>query len=241
MKPGDHVVCSWLPYCGSCRRCTAGRPVVCERLAVFDEGFLADGTTRFSHTGTRIHHNVPSSFAERSVVPANTVFPVDPSLAARTGRPARMRGHDRRRRGAEHREGAPGRLGPRDRVRRRRALGDPGCADRGCLADRRGRRRGAEARDRQGARRDRDGARRPRPRPGRVRPRHRVPRAPRDHRTGDARRGARRDDRPRRDGRARRSRDRSTRSAPRPRSSRSSVRGTAAWCRRATCRCSRTC
>jgi S-(hydroxymethyl)glutathione dehydrogenase / alcohol dehydrogenase len=54
--------------------------VVCERLAVFDEGFLGDGTTRFSHAGTRIHHNVPSSFAERSVVPANTVFPVDPSL-----------------------------------------------------------------------------------------------------------------------------------------------------------------
>jgi S-(hydroxymethyl)glutathione dehydrogenase / alcohol dehydrogenase len=80
VKPGDHVVCSWLPYCGSCRRCTAGRPVVCERQAIFDEGFLADGTTRFSHAGTRIHHNVPSSFAERSVVPANTVFPVDPSL-----------------------------------------------------------------------------------------------------------------------------------------------------------------
>ena len=80
VKPGDHVVCSWLPYCGSCRRCTAGRPVVCERLSVFDEGFLGDGTTRFSHAGTRIHHNVPSSFAERSVVPANTVFPVDPSL-----------------------------------------------------------------------------------------------------------------------------------------------------------------
>jgi len=53
---------------------------VCERLAVFDDGFLADGTTRFSRAGTRIHHNVPSSFAERSVVPANTVFPVDPSL-----------------------------------------------------------------------------------------------------------------------------------------------------------------
>ena len=80
VKPGDHVVCSWLPYCGSCRRCTSGRPVVCERLGVFDAGFLADGTTRLSHGQTRIHHNVPSSFAERSVVPANTVFPVDASL-----------------------------------------------------------------------------------------------------------------------------------------------------------------
>ena len=80
LAPGDHVVCSWLPYCGSCRRCRAGRPVVCERLEVFDRGFLADGTTRFSSGGTRIHHNVPSSFAERSVVPASTLFPVDPSL-----------------------------------------------------------------------------------------------------------------------------------------------------------------
>lgn len=80
VAPGDHVVCSWLPYCGSCRRCTSGRPVLCERLAIFDEGFLSDGTTRFSIGETRIHHNVPSSFAERSVVPANTLFPVDPRL-----------------------------------------------------------------------------------------------------------------------------------------------------------------
>jgi S-(hydroxymethyl)glutathione dehydrogenase / alcohol dehydrogenase len=81
LRPGNHVVCSWLPYCGSCRRCTSGRPAVCERLQVFDEGYLGDGTTRFFSKGNvRIRHNVPSSFAERSVVPANTVFPVDPAL-----------------------------------------------------------------------------------------------------------------------------------------------------------------
>jgi S-(hydroxymethyl)glutathione dehydrogenase/alcohol dehydrogenase len=80
LAPGDHVVCSWLPSCGSCRRCAAGRPVVCERLGIFDAGFLADGTTRFRHGTTPIHHNVPSSFAERSVVPATTVFRVDPRL-----------------------------------------------------------------------------------------------------------------------------------------------------------------
>jgi S-(hydroxymethyl)glutathione dehydrogenase/alcohol dehydrogenase len=81
VSPGDHVVCSWLPYCGTCRRCVSGRPVLCERQAVFDAGFLADGTTRFrTSDGTRIHHNVPSSFAERSVVPANTAFAVDAAL-----------------------------------------------------------------------------------------------------------------------------------------------------------------
>lgn len=81
VSPGDHVVCSWLPYCGSCRRCVAGRPALCERLERFDAGFLSDGTTRFhAADGTRVNHNVPSSFAERSVVPANTVFRVDPAL-----------------------------------------------------------------------------------------------------------------------------------------------------------------
>jgi S-(hydroxymethyl)glutathione dehydrogenase/alcohol dehydrogenase len=80
LEPGDHVVCSWLPCCGECRRCAAGRPVLCERLALFDAGFLADGTTRFHRGDTRIHHNVPSSFAELSVVPASTAIKVDPAL-----------------------------------------------------------------------------------------------------------------------------------------------------------------
>ena len=47
---------------------------------MFDRGFLSDGTTRYSSGGMRIHHNVPSSHAERSVVPATTLFPVDPAL-----------------------------------------------------------------------------------------------------------------------------------------------------------------
>jgi S-(hydroxymethyl)glutathione dehydrogenase/alcohol dehydrogenase len=80
LAPGDHVVCSWIPYCGSCARCVAGRPALCERLEAFDAGFLADGTTRFHVGSERIHHNVPSSFAERVVVPANTAIPVDPAL-----------------------------------------------------------------------------------------------------------------------------------------------------------------
>lgn len=80
LEAGDHVVLSWLPYCGTCRRCASGHPARCERLGVFDAGFLADGTTRFSKGDLRIKHNVPSSFAERSVVPANTAVKVDPSI-----------------------------------------------------------------------------------------------------------------------------------------------------------------
>lgn len=80
LSPGDHVVCSWIPYCGTCRRCASGRPALCERLDAFNSGLLADGTTRFHKDGERIHHNVPSSFAERSVVPAHAVIEVDRAL-----------------------------------------------------------------------------------------------------------------------------------------------------------------
>jgi Zn-dependent alcohol dehydrogenase len=80
LHPGDHVVLSWLPYCGTCGRCASGRPNLCERLGVFDAGFLGDGTVRFHKGDVPIHSNVPSSFAERTVVPAGTAIPVDPSL-----------------------------------------------------------------------------------------------------------------------------------------------------------------
>ncbi len=80
LAPGDHVALSWLPYCGTCPRCAAGHPARCERLEVFDQGYLADGTTRFSNGDLRIKHNVPSSFAERSVVPATTAVKVDASI-----------------------------------------------------------------------------------------------------------------------------------------------------------------
>ena len=80
LAPGDHVVLSWLPYCGACRRCAAGRPNLCERLANFDRGLLADGTSRYRVGDVTVHHNVPSSFAEMAVVPANTAIRVDRSI-----------------------------------------------------------------------------------------------------------------------------------------------------------------
>lgn len=80
LTPGDHVVLSWLPYCGTCRRCAAGRPNLCERMASFDAGFMADGTSRYRRGDVLIHHNVPSSFAERAVVPAQTAIKVDPAI-----------------------------------------------------------------------------------------------------------------------------------------------------------------
>jgi S-(hydroxymethyl)glutathione dehydrogenase / alcohol dehydrogenase len=80
VAPGDHVVLSWLPYCGRCRFCAAGRANLCEDLGWSLGGTMMDGTTRFHRDGVRIHHYNTSSFAERTVVPAQTAIPVDRSL-----------------------------------------------------------------------------------------------------------------------------------------------------------------
>jgi S-(hydroxymethyl)glutathione dehydrogenase/alcohol dehydrogenase len=68
---GDHVVLALVPSCGACRACRSGRQNFCElagRMAA--TGTLADGTSRLSLDGTRLHHfNSVSSFAEYAVVP----------------------------------------------------------------------------------------------------------------------------------------------------------------------------
>jgi Zn-dependent alcohol dehydrogenase len=80
VRPGDHVVLTWLPFCGRCRWCRAGRPNLCGDLAWSDAGFLRDGTTRLHRGDLRIHHSTASTYAEKTVVPAETAVLVDPSL-----------------------------------------------------------------------------------------------------------------------------------------------------------------
>ena len=71
---GDHVVLSWVPSCGICRYCLAGRPAQCALVAevVAPLGVLHDGTSRLSKDGHTLHHYLGvSSFAERVVVPVS--------------------------------------------------------------------------------------------------------------------------------------------------------------------------
>jgi S-(hydroxymethyl)glutathione dehydrogenase / alcohol dehydrogenase len=79
LHPGDHVLLTWLPYCGRCRQCVRGWPNRCENTGWYD-ATLEDGTCRFHARGQPVHHYNTSSFAERSVVPARTAIKVDPSL-----------------------------------------------------------------------------------------------------------------------------------------------------------------
>jgi len=80
VRPGDHVLLTWLPYCGRCRNCLRGRPYLCENMAWSDAGTMRDGTVRLHRDGVPIFHNTTSSFAERSVVPAQTALRVDPEF-----------------------------------------------------------------------------------------------------------------------------------------------------------------
>src|SRR5215831_10494552 len=72
LSPGDHVVLSWVPACGRCRYCRAGRPAQCQLAAevIAPGGVLADGTSRLRADGAPAYHYLGvSSFAERAVVP----------------------------------------------------------------------------------------------------------------------------------------------------------------------------
>ncbi|MBS1677502.1 MAG: Zn-dependent alcohol dehydrogenase [Actinobacteria bacterium] len=79
LVPGDHVVLSWVPSCGECRPCRAGRPAQCVVAATVTApgGVLFDGTSRLSAGGERLYHYLAvSSFAERVVVPASGAIKV---------------------------------------------------------------------------------------------------------------------------------------------------------------------
>ncbi|MFV8138818.1 alcohol dehydrogenase catalytic domain-containing protein [Mycolicibacterium senegalense] len=79
LQPGDHVVLSWVPGCGECRACQAGRPAQCSLVAsvVATGGTLYDGTTRLSNERGPIHHYLGvSSYAEQVVVPRSGAIKV---------------------------------------------------------------------------------------------------------------------------------------------------------------------
>ena len=79
LEVGDHVILSWVPSCGDCRFCRAGRPAQCRAAAevISVGGTLFDGTTRLSVEGAQVHHYLGvSSYAERAVVPASGAIKV---------------------------------------------------------------------------------------------------------------------------------------------------------------------
>ncbi|WP_345712640.1 zinc-binding dehydrogenase [Kineococcus glutinatus] len=83
VRPGQAVVLSFVPSCGTCRACAAGRPALCEAAdAAARAGTLLTGSRPASRDGAPVHvHLGASVFAERTVVHASSVVPVPDDLA----------------------------------------------------------------------------------------------------------------------------------------------------------------
>jgi len=79
---GDHVVLVFVPSCGRCRPCAAGRPALCEPGAKANgAGTLLGGERRLSLRAEPVHHHLGvSAFAERAVVARESCVRIDPGL-----------------------------------------------------------------------------------------------------------------------------------------------------------------
>jgi S-(hydroxymethyl)glutathione dehydrogenase/alcohol dehydrogenase len=81
LRPGDHVICSFLPVCGHCRWCSTGQSNLCDMGATILDGCLPDGTYRF-HAGGEDFGGMCmlGTFSERATISENSAIKVDPDL-----------------------------------------------------------------------------------------------------------------------------------------------------------------
>jgi alcohol dehydrogenase (nicotinoprotein) len=81
LKPGDHVVCSFLPVCGHCRWCSTGKSNLCDLGATILDGCLPDGTYRFHLEGEDLGGMcMIGTFAERATISEHSCIKVDDDL-----------------------------------------------------------------------------------------------------------------------------------------------------------------
>ena len=82
LQRGDHVVASFVPSCGVCSPCAAGRPALCEPgLASNTAGTLLSGEHRLAQRGQPVHHHLGvSGFAEYATLSRRSLVRVDPEL-----------------------------------------------------------------------------------------------------------------------------------------------------------------
>jgi alcohol dehydrogenase len=83
LKPGDHVVCVFVPSCGHCEPCAEGRPALCEPGAAANgAGTLLSGARRLHrHDDEPVNHHLGvSGFADYATVSRRSLVKVDPEL-----------------------------------------------------------------------------------------------------------------------------------------------------------------
>jgi NDMA-dependent alcohol dehydrogenase len=81
VKPGDHVVCSFIPNCGTCRYCANGQQSICDMGATILDGYLPG--ERFPITGPRGQYGgmcMLGTFSQYGVIHQNSAVKVDDDL-----------------------------------------------------------------------------------------------------------------------------------------------------------------
>jgi len=81
VKPGDHVVCSFIPNCGSCRWCATGQQAICDWGATILQGSLPGD--RFPLTGPRGDYGAMcmlGTFSQYGTIHQNSAVKVDDDL-----------------------------------------------------------------------------------------------------------------------------------------------------------------
>jgi S-(hydroxymethyl)glutathione dehydrogenase/alcohol dehydrogenase len=80
--PGDHVALSWLPSCGRCRQCFAGRPQLCEAaLETVHDNLMPNGTSRLRSGDEPVASMLTvGSLGEYTVVPENGAIRIEDTV-----------------------------------------------------------------------------------------------------------------------------------------------------------------
>ncbi|MGW2179907.1 zinc-binding dehydrogenase [Streptomyces sp. NPDC001732] len=79
VSPGDHVALVYVPSCGFCPDCAAGRPALCARAAAANgSGALLHGPSLLTDaSGAPVHHQLGvSAFSEHAVLAQESVVPI---------------------------------------------------------------------------------------------------------------------------------------------------------------------
>ncbi|MBE9032201.1 S-(hydroxymethyl)glutathione dehydrogenase/class III alcohol dehydrogenase [filamentous cyanobacterium LEGE 11480] len=71
LQPGDHVIPLYVPECRECEYCLNPKTNLCQSIRTTQgQGFMPDGSSRFSYKGEVIRHYMgTSTFASHTVVP----------------------------------------------------------------------------------------------------------------------------------------------------------------------------
>ncbi|HZQ83474.1 MAG TPA: NDMA-dependent alcohol dehydrogenase [Acidimicrobiales bacterium] len=85
LKPGDHVVTSFIPSCGHCRYCATGRQNLCQSGGRLQLGPQLDGTYRMHYEGQGISQfMLISTFSAWSTVPEQSLVKVPDDVPLET-------------------------------------------------------------------------------------------------------------------------------------------------------------